>query len=865
MPNEKTSSQKRSPMVGRSLSQLRIKFTLGMLTLLVIISAIAIGLFYPRPQPIVKQESNYAIHKRQSFNQTQFYPLNQTVNSDLYQPVGQWVGRLLLPTPQQIQPGEDWVWMEVQHAPPQAESLLGKIIRLEWEDTPQLKSYIQAVQRDVKFTASTKNSQTQGIIHPARLDGRFQVGALQSLAGARPDDDVIITLDDAEVVSASNGEPRLQIAHEPVLVTGRFYGLVKILQPEPTSPQYPAPPTCPGNSPCASDFLRVRHYNRVSRQFDGEEETIRIPQQVFDTRGIPPSTPREIETSPVGRAGWYIYGAKDPQGIFTVQGLVPRSLLQLQPNNIVLGKESGLTYIKNYNWQITPQDQGTISKVLVDPKANSSPKALLNWREGDKAIVLHNFGGIGGKKAEGFPVFTVTGHFAFGIAQVVSDPITQELQFAIKYAQIYANNPDGIIAGTHSWADYMGNLQWGWAATRPISDVLIKFAPVTQDYDFGGIKLSPATEFLQQLQIMMARYRTGDGTGSATVSPATSCVQDASQALYIAIKVITEQVKANPTIKQWLDTHPQDPQTLRFQQLIRLGKALEQKLTPLGIVRADWQSNADYLMGTSEGKQAVRSTTSDRSIWAALTSWRTMLPRQAHDELANLFFRNGAELWFLRTNQIGGVNPDIAPLAPTMGLGYLTIPGTNIAPITTLLNRLLASLVIPRTQDWLVMGVILLIYGAIALPLGFKSGFLRWSFTPTHKQEKIAIALQAAITPAITEELVFRVLSLPHPLEVINWYKWAFWAAFILLLFIIYHPLNAKTFCPAGYPTFFHPIFLTLAGLLGLSCTLAYALTGCFWVIVLIHWIVVVVWLLALGGKQTLQTHTTIKPPRPSA
>ncbi|WP_414575151.1 type II CAAX prenyl endopeptidase Rce1 family protein [Anabaena sp. CCY 9402-a] len=844
MPNEKPSSRQRSHQ--------RTKFRLGMFVLLVIISAIAIFLFYPRPQPIVRQESNYAIHKRQSFNQTQFYPLNQTVNPDLYQPVAKWVGRLILPASQQIQPGEDWVWMEVQHAPSEAQSLMGKIIRLEWQDKPQLKSYFQAVQRDVNFTESTKNSETAGNIHPARLDGRLQVGALQSLAGARPNDDVIVSLDDAEVVTA-NGQPRLQIADEPALVTGRFYGLVKILNPEPTSPQYPAPSVCPGSSPCASDFFRVRHYNRVSRQFDGVEETIRIPQQVFDTRNLPPSTPRQIETSPAGIAGWYIYGAKDPQGIFIVQGLVPRSLLRLQPSKIVLGQEAGLIYTKDQNWQITPPEQGKITKVLLDPNANSSPKALLDWREGDKAIVLHNFGGIGGKKAEGFPVFTVTGHFAFGMAQVVSEPITQELQFAIEYAQIYANNADGIIAGKHSWADYMGNLQWGWAATRPISDVLIKFAPVTQDYNFAGIKLSPATEFLQQLQIMMARYRTGDGTGSATVSPATSCVQDASQALYIAIQVITGQVKSNSAIQQWLDNHPDDPQTLRFQQLVSLGKALERQLTPLGIVRADWRSSADYLMGTSDGKQAER----DRSIWAALTSWRTMLPRQAHDELAALFLRNGAKLWFLRTNQIGGVNPDIAPLAPTMGLGYLKIPGTNIAPITIFLNRLLASVVIPRTQDWLVMGVTLLIYAAIALPLGLKSGFLRWSFTPTQKKEKMAIALQAAITPAITEELVFRVLPLPHPIEVINWYKWALWATFILLLFLIYHPLNAKTFFPAGIPTFFHPIFLTLAGLLGLCCTVAYALTGCFWIIVLIHWIVVVVWLLGFGGL--------IKSPRPSA
>ncbi|AFY46762.1 putative protease of the Abi (CAAX) family [Nostoc sp. PCC 7524] len=831
MQNEKPSS-------SRQLCRPR-RWRWGVFVLLLVLSAIAVWLFYPRPQPIVTQASNYAIHQRQSFNQPQFYPLSQTVNPNLYQPIDQWVGRLILPTPAQIPGGEDWVWMEVQHAPTELQRLVGKVVRLEWQDKPQLKSYVQAVQQDINFTQDTKNSQATGIIHPARLDGRLQVGPLQSLAGARPDDNVIVTLNDGQLVEANPEQPHLQIAHEPVLATGRFYGLVKILHPEPK--------VCQGSSPCPSDFFRVRHYNRVSRQFDSVAETIRIPQQVLDTRNIPPSTPKQIETSPAGKAGWYIYGAKDTQGMFVVQGLVPRSLVQLQPDQIVAGQAAGLTYIKNQNWQIAPPDQGTIQTVVLDPTATSA-----NWQAGDRAILLHNFGGIGGKKAEGFPAFTITGHFAFGVAQVVREPITQELQFAIEYQQIYANNSDGIIAGTHTWADYMGNLQWGWAATRPVSDVLIKFAPVTQDYDFAGIKLSPLTEFQQQLQVMMARYRTGDGTGSATVSPATSCVQDASQALYTAIQVMTQQVATTPAIQQWLNNHPNDPQTLRFQELVSLGKALERQLTPLGIVRADWQSHADYLMGTGK-QQGFR----DRSIWAAFTSWRTMVPRQAHDELAALFFRHGAKLWFLRTNQIGGWNPDIAPLAPTLGFGHLTIPGTNIAPITILLNRLLASLVLPRTQDWLVMGGTLLIYSAIALTLGFQSGFLRWSLTSHQRMPQLAIALQSAISPAITEELVFRVLPLPHPIEVINWYQWGLWAALILFLFIIYHPLNAKTFFRAGFPTFLQPIFLTLAGILGLCCTVAYALTGCFWVIVLIHWIVVVVWLLGLGGQQHLLVNQT--------
>ena len=119
----------------------------------------------------------------------------------------------------------------------------------------------------------------------------------------------------------------------------------------------------------------------------------------------------------------------------------------------------------------------------------------------------------------------------------------------------------------------MGDLRSGWLFTRPVIDIIVKFAPVTQDYNFNDITISPLNEFVRQLQIMMARYRVGDGTGSATVTPATSCIQDSSQALYAAIKIIKQQVKSNPTIQNWLQNHPNDLQALRFHQLNPLGSS----------------------------------------------------------------------------------------------------------------------------------------------------------------------------------------------------------------------------------------------------------------------------------------------------
>jgi predicted Abi (CAAX) family protease len=800
---------------------------------LVLMGILAVFQLSPKPPQVVQQKSNYAIHKNQDFNQPGFYPIKNQILINNYQPVADWIGRLILPTKQQLADGLDWVWMEVEHAPPTAQSLLGKTVRLEWQKNPDLLAYVQAVTKDLNFTPEVFQSQKAGIIHPFRLNGVRQVGVLRSLAGANPNDDTIVALDGNTIVIESADKSILEVDREPVLITGRFYGLVKIIQPIKSSTQQ------------KHEYFLVKHYNPSSQKFDGVEETIRIPQQVIDTRNFAPSTTKEIEKSPAGKNGWYIYGAHDVNNVFVVQAIAPYDLFQLSTAKPFWSQQLGLYYIKTLNWRNTQANKGKFSTALISSTSQST------WQEGDKAILLHSFGGIGGNKAEPLGVVeTITGHFAFGSAEVIRDQFTQKLRFEIKYHQIYAHNPDGIIAGTHTWANYMGNLQHGWLSTRPVSDILIKYVPVTQDYDFDGIKISPLNEFKQQLQIASDRYRTGDGTGGATVSPATSCVQDSSQALYATILTVKHKIAANSQIQAWLAANPNHPQTLRFQQLAKLSQSLEQQLTPLGIVRADWQSQASILAGTGATKKITPFK--DGSIWAGLTTWRTMMPRQAQDDLAMIFLKQGAMLQFLRTNQVGGWQSDIAPIAPTVFFGQIKIPFTDIAPLPIILNRVLASLSIPTFQDWLVTAIALIVYSLIAIPLGLKFNFLQFQNWTANWIDKSLLILRCLFLPGIVEELCFRVLLLPHPIETTNWWEWGLWGVFSLLLFILYHPLNAKYLYQAGFPTFFNPIFLTLAGLLGITCTIAYGLTGSLWVIVGIHWVVVTTWLMFFGGISRL-------------
>ncbi|NJM47109.1 MAG: CPBP family intramembrane metalloprotease domain-containing protein [Alkalinema sp. RU_4_3] len=800
------------------------------------IAAIALATVLSFATLTLALEPHYRITQQAPFNQVSHYPLRQTLG-DRYRPTGNWVGRLILP--EASGDTSDWVWMKVYHAPTLNQSLIGQKVRLEWRSTEATQQYVAAVTKDVRFGAAVAESQRKGNLHPERLDGRSQVGPLQSLAGAHPEDDVLVTLDEAMVVRVGE-QPRLQIERDPVIEAGRFYGLVKVLS---TIDQANfVPKDCPGSKPCPSELFRVQHYNAKTQTFDGEIDTVRIPQQPRDAINLFSSTPRDLAIASSGQAGWYIYGAQDKDGLFTVQALKPRVLFQLSPQTTITDQTQGLDYLKNLYWRNTEKHAGQIKSILINPQ-----KSEETWAIGSQAVFMHLFGGRGGPQGEKPMLGTVTGHFSYGLAQVVQEPLANELQWDLRYQQVYATNMEGIIAGTNSWAAYMGDLRRGWAATRPVSDVLVKL-DLVEDYDFGGnLLISPLQEFSRQLQVISARYRIGDGSGTAVVTPATSCVQDSNQALFATVQQIRKTVAESSAIQAWLKANPQSPTAERFRRLVLFGDEVERQLMPLGIVREDWKTNSEALSGTEIRDRTFRRASYEGldNVLAALTSWRTMLPRQAQDELSTLFLNRGAKLWLLQTNQVGGHNPDVFPIAPTQLFGQWAIPGTSIALVSVLLIRLLGSISIPHGLDWLIALGALGLYGAIAIPYGFSRGFLKWARWEVPKPKKLTI--QLFFMPALVEELLFRVLLLPGPLAT-TWWVWGGWAIAGIVLFVLYHPLNARTFYPAGNPTFLEGHFLRLAGLLGVVCTAVYALTSSLLLITLIHWVVVWIWLSRMGG-----------------
>jgi predicted Abi (CAAX) family protease len=595
----------------------------------------------PITQSLPMKASNYALYKQAAFNDPAYYSLHQTVDPNWYRPIAPWMGRLILPDREERQTIRG-ILLEVHHTPPGHEHLIGQIVTLRWADTPDTKKLVQAARRDVYFSADAEySSRYGGLIHPERVNQWQQVGPLESLAGSRPVDDIVVMLNDPVEVE----ERTLRIHSQPVQITGRFYALVKFVQPI-----------------ADTDQFQVVHFNRSTRQFNGLQEIIRLPDVVVAAAyGSSPSTTRDLEKSPFNETGWYVYGAKDATGVFVVQSLGPRALFRLQPDEVVFGRKASCRYIRQRSWADIKAQKGRISSVLCVGQDNASSSAIQaaidDWKEGDRALVLHVYGGIGGNKAEpaaATPIFF--GHFAFGMAQVVHDPLSDELRFDLRYHQIYTHNTDGLVAGVLHWSRYMGDRQFGWLGIRPVCDILVKHAAFTGYYDFTTGRRSALDYMLLQLEVMTARYRIGDGTGGTYVGAASNCAQDSNQALFASLRQIEQQVQENEeALRRWSEQNPE--QARRFGELMNLQRELRQKLQPLGGLKSSWERN-EYNLGSTLEDEPVRN------LITGLGSWRTLLPRLASDTVVKIFLDHGASVWVLRSNQIGGYDPDIEPIAP---------------------------------------------------------------------------------------------------------------------------------------------------------------------------------------------------------
>jgi predicted Abi (CAAX) family protease len=165
---------------------------------------------------------------------------------------------------------------------------------------------------------------------------------------------------------------------------------------------------------------------------------------------------------------------------------------------------------------------------------------------------------------------------------------------------------------------------------------------------------------------------------------------------------------------------------------------------------------------------------------------------------------------------------------------------------------ILAFTTSPSTEAWLWSAGILLFIAVIVLPIGLRTGFVRVEPMTGGRWRYVVLALLLAIRPSLLEELIFRVLFIPHPAQGYPLRTTLIWAVVSLGIFILWHPINGIFIRRIARPLFTNPLFLTFAGLLGIACTAAYLISGSIWPPMVIHWAVVTPWILLLGGGNAL-------------
>lgn len=167
-----------------------------------------------------------------------------------------------------------------------------------------------------------------------------------------------------------------------------------------------------------------------------------------------------------------------------------------------------------------------------------------------------------------------------------------------------------------------------------------------------------------------------------------------------------------------------------------------------------------------------------------------------------------------------------------------------------LLQRLYIALTtLPDISKLLDLFIILIGLIILLLIIGFKSQFLKINLLQKSRKEIIKIVITSFFMPALAEEIVFRILFLPHPVETPLMTTQFFWVTISLVAFIMYHPLQGLIWNQVGYNVFTNPSFLILSAILGVMCTITYLVLGSIWISVIIHWLVVVIWIVLLDGS----------------
>lgn len=144
----------------------------------------------------------------------------------------------------------------------------------------------------------------------------------------------------------------------------------------------------------------------------------------------------------------------------------------------------------------------------------------------------------------------------------------------------------------------------------------------------------------------------------------------------------------------------------------------------------------------------------------------------------------------------------------------------------------------------------LLIFGFFAAFTGFYADIFHLSFERSILSPGYFLIL--FIFPSFLEESFFRGILIPIDTLKRGRSSVIQYTIFSSLIFALWHPFNAFMFNPDAKNLFYNLFFLIIVFVLGIFCSLSYIFSRSLWPAVFIHWIVVVIWVGFLGGRNLI-------------
>ncbi|KAI9142029.1 hypothetical protein BKA69DRAFT_1166388 [Paraphysoderma sedebokerense] len=639
-------------------------------------------------------------------------PIDTSVRSiaEFYSPSnGAWTGRLILPPKNKRSPNGT-VYMEV-YTTPKDISINISIVNVAYDLAQQFpKDLYRRTVVDVDLDKNRKaidKAIKRGVRPLVRLHKWDNVSPLESLAGARTWITTIAdisTVDNMEVLLKSTrydaDTNTVYIADEPVEIVGRQVTLVQVVGPVDE----------------AKSEYSVRLWNEKTNSFFGGE----IRTVLFKTwKPLQPVTdalkrryrfkPTDMHKHRLNQWGWYLFGEMGPTSQkLEIRAIEPRRITMID-NELVERYTTDINVAKKMVnsdfWKNTAQKRGKflVWKVI-------GVKGSDSWELGSKGLIVSVSGGLGGSKGElqlPFRKQFNSGHLSLGISTVVICPITKFQKFEIEYFQVYASNIESIVSGRQKSHVYLGSLERGWIFNRATSDVIIRHPALDHSFSFGGIyNYKFLSKVAEELQVMMARYRTGDGTGISKLSLFTSCVQDTNLALFNTLQHFRHRIKADSKIKNFLRAHPNDTDTALFNQLSSILDSYESEIVRKASARDDWSQDfaADSIGRLEQQGGNKWDVNLFEALNRAIKARKMLVPRFLGDNLEILFAKHGASLWMMQYNHIPGLydNTNI-PMEPGFSKAdvnrypYIMMPrDTTLNPLTRTQNLENKNIAIPQ-------------------------------------------------------------------------------------------------------------------------------------------------------------------------